>query len=62
MKRNGEESLSTFTEYFKVLIDKLLDQNQTHQMNINSDDLTKTTKELVDFDEEFSIVIFYKIV
>jgi len=60
MKKNKvdiDESLPKFTEYFNLLVEKLLNRNQTYLMKLKVEDLTNTTNELLEFVEEFSQVI-----
>jgi len=52
-----DESLPKFTEYFNLLVEKLLNRNQTYLMKLKVEDLTNTTNELLEFVEEFSQVI-----
>lgn len=51
-----DESLPKFTEYFNLLVEKLLNRNQTYLMKLKVEDLTNTTNELLEFVEEFSQV------
>lgn len=52
-----DESLPKFTEYFNLLIDKLLNRNQPYVKKLKFEDLTNTTNELVEFEDKFSQVI-----
>lgn len=56
-KFNTEEDLPTFNEYYKLLVDKLLNRNQPYIRMLNHGGLINTTNELRDFEEEFSKVI-----
>ncbi|KAL5244165.1 hypothetical protein ACI65C_011575 [Semiaphis heraclei] len=51
-----DESLPKFTEYFNLLIDKLLNRNQPYVKKLKFEDLTNTTNELVEFEDKFSQV------
>lgn len=52
-----DESLPKFTEYFNLLIDKLLNRNQPYVKKLKVEDITNTTNELVEFEDKFSQVI-----
>jgi len=52
-----DDSLPKFTEYFNLLVGKLLNRNQTNLRKLKVEDLTNTTNELVEFEEELSQVI-----
>jgi len=52
-----DDSLPKFTEYFNLLVDKLLNRNQPFMRKLKVDDLMNTTNELVEFEEEFSQVM-----
>lgn len=54
---NFTDTVPKFTKYFKIIINKLLNRNQTHSKEFHSSDLLNTTKELNEFDMEFSKVI-----
>jgi len=59
MKRNIvniEEDLSKFSEYFNLLVDKLLNRNQPYIRKLTVQSLLNTTNELVKFREAFSQV------
>lgn len=56
-KADINDSLPKFTEYFNLLVEKLLNRNQPFIRKLKVDDLTNTTNELVEFEEEFSQVI-----
>jgi len=53
---NIEEDLSKFSEYFNLLVDKLLNRNQPYTKKLTVQSLLNTTNELVQFREEFSQV------
>ncbi|XP_026804476.1 neprilysin-2-like [Rhopalosiphum maidis] len=60
MKKNNvniEEALPKFSEYFNLLVEKLLNRNQTYIKQLKVDGLVNTTNELVNFEEEFSQVL-----
>jgi len=62
MKKNNvniEEALPKFSEYFNLLVEKLLNRNQTYIKQLKVDGLMNTTYELVYFEEEFSQVNYY---
>lgn len=52
-----DDSLPKFNEYFNLLVEKLLNRNQPYLRKLKVEDLTNTTNELVEFEEEFSQVI-----
>ncbi|CAI6352115.1 unnamed protein product [Macrosiphum euphorbiae] len=51
-----DDSLPKFNEYFNLLVEKLLNRNQPYLRKLKVEDLTNTTNELVEFEEEFSQV------
>ncbi|KAE9532529.1 hypothetical protein AGLY_009610 [Aphis glycines] len=53
---NIEEDLSKFSEYFNLLVDKLLNRNQSYIKKLTVQSLLNTTNKLVQFREEFSQV------
>lgn len=55
-KVNIEEAVPKFTEYFKSVVDKLLDYNQTHIKQLYAKDLMNTTEELIEFSSNISKV------
>jgi len=60
MKPNNvdiEEDLPKFSEYFNLLVDKLLARNQACTKKLTVKGLVNTTNELVHFREELSKVI-----
>jgi len=54
---NIEEALPKFSEYFNLLVDKLLNRNQTCIKKLTVEDLVNTTNELVHFRKELFKVI-----
>ncbi|XP_050056341.1 membrane metallo-endopeptidase-like 1 isoform X11 [Aphis gossypii] len=53
---NIEEDLLKFSEYFNLLVDKLLNRNQSYIKKFTVQSLLNTTNKLVQFREEFSQV------
>jgi len=56
-KDNNEEGLPTFTKYFNLLVDKILNRNQPYLRKLKIEGLMNTTNELVVFEEELLQVI-----
>jgi len=57
-KADINDSLPKFTENFNLLVEELLKRNEPHLTKLKVEDLRNTTNELVEFEEEFSQVIY----